>query len=65
MRTARLPNGVSVATNTYQWWLGAGVGPQVNKFEQVSTDDHQMSLAAWIGYVQGEGVGYVWEWGIP
>ena len=23
-----------------------GVGPQVNKFEQVSSDDHQMSLVA-------------------
>ena len=22
-----------------------GVGPQVNKFEQVSSDDHQMSVA--------------------
>ena len=23
---------------------GFGVGPQVNKFEQVSSDDHQMSV---------------------
>ena len=22
-----------------------GIGPQVNKFEQVSSDDHQMSVA--------------------
>ena len=43
-----------------------GIGPQVNKFEQVSSDDHQMSLAGmrmsrqWVcpggGYVQ-RGVG--------
>ena len=25
--------------------VGGGVGPQVNKFEQVSSDDHQMSVA--------------------
>ena len=31
--------------------VGEGVGPQVNKFEQVSSDDHQMSLA---------GVGMSW-----
>ena len=24
---------------------GGGVGPHVNKFEQVSSDDHQMSVA--------------------
>ena len=24
---------------------GRGVGPQVNKFEQVSSDDHQISVA--------------------
>ena len=24
---------------------GVGVGPQVNKFEQVASDDHQMSVA--------------------
>ena len=24
-------------------------GPQVNKFEQVSTDDHQLSLAGGLG----------------
>ena len=29
-----------------------GIGPQVNKFEQVSSDDHQMSLAG-NAYVQG------------
>ena len=31
---------------------GWGVGPQVNKFEQVSSDDHQMSVA---GDRSGEG----------
>ena len=44
MHTARLPTvHVSVATKR-------GEAPQVNKFEQVSSDDHQMSVA-------GEGVG--------
>ena len=41
---------------------GRRVGPQVNKFKQVSRDDHQMSVAG-VGYVQGvryvqRGVGY-------
>ena len=31
------------------------VGPQVNKFEQVSSHDHQMSLAVG-GYLEGEWV---------
>ena len=40
----------SVATTRYQYRWGRGVGclcpqAQVNKFEQVSSDDHQMSLA--------------------
>ena len=26
------------------------VGPQVNKFEHISSDDHQMSLAGEVGY---------------
>ena len=30
--------------------LGEGVRPQVNKFEQVSSDDHQMSVAEGRGY---------------
>ena len=34
---------------------GVGIGPQVNKFEQVSSDDHQMSLAREVGYIQREG----------
>ena len=43
MRTARLPNvHISVATPRCQYWLG--VGPQENKFEQVSSDQHEMSL---------------------
>ena len=44
MHSARLPTvGASVAIRCqYQWTRG---GPQANKFEQVSSDDHQMSLA--------------------
>ena len=38
----------------------AWVGPQVNKFEQISSDDHKMSLAGG-GYVGG---GYI-QGGIP
>ena len=52
---------VSVTTTRcqYQW----GVGLQVNKFEQVSSDDHQMSLAGGNGLegwwvCPGVGVGY-------
>ena len=30
--------------------MSMGVGPQINKFEEVSSDDHQMSVA-----VEGEG----------
>ena len=44
MRSARLPTvRISVTTTRcrYQW---EGVGPQVNKFEQVSSDDQQISL---------------------
>ena len=42
-------------TNVF-WWpplgvitsgWGGGLGPQVNKFEQESSDDHQMSVAGW------------------
>ena len=28
---------------------GMGIGPQVNKFEQVCSDDHQMSVAVRLG----------------
>ena len=35
-----------MATTRYQYrGGGGGLGPQVNKFEQVSSDDHQMSVA--------------------
>ena len=47
MRTARLPTVHVLVTTTkckYWLWRGGGVGPQVNKFEQVSSDDCQMSL---------------------
>ena len=42
-------------------WGGGGVGPQVNKFEQVSSDDHQISVAGKDGsrspgMMSGEGV---------
>ena len=41
--------------------VGRGVGPQVNKFEQVSCDDHQMSVGGGGGkphvWYPGEGVG--------
>ena len=42
MRTSPLPTvRVSVATTRCQY---QGVGPQVNKCEQISSDDHQMSV---------------------
>ena len=34
-------------------WGGGWVGPQVNNFEQVSSDDHQMSVA--VGPMSGIG----------
>ena len=34
-----------VAGYQCQWGVWGGRGPQVNKFEKVSGDDHQMSLA--------------------
>ena len=44
MRANRLPTVlVSVATTRYQN-RRRGVGPQVNKFEQLFSDDHQMSV---------------------
>ena len=44
MYIARLPIvRVLVATTRCQYH--AGLGPQVNNFEQVSSDDHQMSVA--------------------
>ena len=51
MCTARLPIlHVLVVTNRCQYQKG--VGPQVKKFEQVSSDDHQMSVAGRRGAVQ-------------
>ena len=53
MCTAHLPTVRASAASCQYWWGG---GPQVNKFEQVSSDGHQMPLAgagAW-GY-QGWG----------
>ena len=41
MRTAWLPTICTLATRCEYWW-GC---PQVNKFEQVSSDGHWMSLA--------------------
>ena len=40
MRTAHLP---TVHVSLMESW--GGVGPQVNKFEQVSSNDHQTSVA--------------------
>ena len=40
---------------------GMGVSLQVNKFEQVSSDDRHMSVAGWVGYpgpMWGGGIGY-------
>ena len=46
MCTARMPTVcVSMATARYQEQWSVGVGYQVNKFEQISSDDHRMSLA--------------------
>ena len=44
MRTVRLPTmHVLVATTRCQYH--EGMGPQVSKFKQVNSDDHQMSIA--------------------
>ena len=41
MCTARLPTlRVLVATTRCQYFWGGVIGPQVDKFEQVSSDDH-------------------------
>ena len=45
MRTPRLPTVyVSVAITRCPYTSGGGEGPAVNKFEQVPSDDHQMSV---------------------
>ena len=46
MRTTRLPTvGVSVGTTRCQYGGLRVLGTQVNKFEQVFSDDHQMPVA--------------------
>ena len=42
MRTAR---SVQLGVSTSEGRGVVGVGPQVNEFEHVSSDDHQMSVA--------------------
>ena len=64
MRTTRLEALVSVATTRFS----SGGVPYLNKFEQVSSDHHQMSLAGGPRYdVQGRGRGTLpdMSWGIP
>ena len=49
MCTARLPTIHALATQCQYCWEGVGGwAPQVNKFEQVSSGGHQMSLAEWV-----------------
>ena len=56
MRTARLPTiRVSVAMPHDISPGGVGVGPQVNKFEQVISDWHQISLVWGPGARRGWG----------
>ena len=46
MRTARLPTARASVTMPPDVIIsGVGWGPQVNKFEQATSDCHQMSLA--------------------
>ena len=45
MRTARLPTVLASVVTRCQTHGGRGGGPQVNKFDQVSSGGHQMSLA--------------------
>ena len=53
MHTIHLPTvHVSVDATRCQYWWGQ-VGPQVNKFEQVFSDDHQMSVAGGGGSSSG------------
>ena len=47
--------------------VAVGVGPQVNKFEQVFRDDHQMYGSCKGVEYMGEGMGYVRQgrvWGM-
>ena len=66
MRTTRLPTvGVSVVSTRCQDGGPRVLGPRVNKFEQVFSDDHQMSVAGgWVGiedpcHMSGGGGGWV------
>ena len=45
MHTSRLPTVRVSVTTTKCWYCFGGIDPQVNKFEQVSNNDHQMSVA--------------------
>ena len=59
MHTTSLPTILFlVATTRCQYWWGGGVGPQMNKFEQVCSHDHQMSVVGVgpMSDVQGRGV---------
>ena len=56
MHTTCLPTGHTFATRCQYWQRG----PQTNKFEQVSSDGHQMSLA---GAPGPRGVPCLMSWG--
>ena len=48
-------NRTCFSFSCYHWMslLGGRVGPQINKFEQVSSDYHQMSPVRGVGYTRG------------
>ena len=54
MRTARLPTVRASAATRCHYQLGEWGYPQVNKFELVSRDDQQMSLAEGGGSSNGQ-----------
>ena len=57
MRITRLlPVHVSAVTTRCQYQLGLGVGPQANKFGQVSSDDRGMSRCPGSMLVRVKGV---------
>ena len=59
MRNAHLPTVcISVAATRCQYRKKGTIGHQVNKFEQVSTDDNQMFVPG--GRVEGGGGSHVW-----
>ena len=45
MRTSRLVTIHALVATRFQHWWGEGLYSPMNKFEQVSSDGHQMSLA--------------------